>query len=70
MTLRDGTHRTRRNSKWESTVLGTPSHERAMLMELANDLERWPARNAVFREALDRAAHEIAELANGAPRSM
>jgi len=46
-----------------------PSHERLMLLELAADLERWPARNAVFRTALDRAARDLVRLAGQAEAS-
>jgi hypothetical protein len=42
--------------------LGTPAHERLMLLELATDLQNWPARNLIFRAALDRAA-DIRRLA-------
>ena len=48
----------------ESAVLGTPTHDRLMLLELATDLQGWPARNLVFRNALDRAAQELAKIAS------
>jgi hypothetical protein len=56
-------------AEWDSSVLGTPSHERLMLLELACDLERWPARNVVARKALDNAARQVAELASGSGTS-
>jgi hypothetical protein len=45
-------------------ALGTPDHERLMLLELAGDLQSWPARNVVFEKALDRAAQELARMAS------
>lgn len=42
------------------------TQERLMLLELAADLENWPARNLVFRTALDRAAHDLVRLAGQA----
>lgn len=39
------------------------AHERLMLLELATDLESWPARNLVVREALDRAARDLVAMA-------
>ena len=51
----------------ERALLGTPSHERLMLLELAADLQSWPARNAVFRQALDRAAQNLARMASETP---
>lgn len=35
-----------------------------MLLELATDLQNWPARNLVFKEALDRAAHDLVAMAS------
>jgi hypothetical protein len=43
-----------------------PTHDRLMLLELAADLESWPARNIVFRTALDRAARDLVRLAGRA----
>ena len=45
-------------------AFGTPAHERLMLLELAGDLQSWPARNVVFEKALDRAAQELARMAS------
>ena len=39
------------------------AYERLLLLELATDLESWPARNLVVREALDRAAQDRVALA-------
>jgi hypothetical protein len=39
------------------------AYERLMLLELATDLESWPARNLVVREALDRAAQDLVAMA-------
>jgi len=39
------------------------SYERLMLLELATDLESWPVRNLVVREALDRAAQDLVVMA-------
>ena len=47
----------------ENARLGTVSHERLLLLELATDLQNWPARNMVFRQALDRAADDLVRLA-------
>ena len=44
-------------------ALGTSTHERLMLLELAGDLQSWPTRNVVFEQALDRAAQELARMA-------
>ena len=49
--------------------LGSPAHERLMLLELATDLQNWPARNLVFRTALDRAAEDIVRMAGGAEQA-
>ena len=49
----------------ERAPLGTPSHERLMLLELATDLQTWPTRSAVFRTALDRAADDLVRMASG-----
>lgn len=53
-----------RTPEGEGVALDTPQHERLMLLELATDLQRWPARNVVFRRALDRAARDLAKLAS------
>ena len=45
-------------------VMDTPTHDRLMLLELATDLQGWSARNLVFRNALDRAARELARMAS------
>jgi hypothetical protein len=41
----------------------TEAYERLMLLELATDLESWPARNLVVRQALDRAAQDLVAMA-------
>ena len=41
----------------------TEAHERLMLLELATDLESWPVRNLVVRQALDRAAQDLVAMA-------
>lgn len=48
----------------EGAALDAPTHDRLMLLELATDLQGWPARNLVFRDALDRAAQELARMAS------
>lgn len=40
-----------------------PSDERTMLLELASNLQNWPARNVVFQKALDRAAEDLVRMA-------
>lgn len=40
-----------------------PSQERVMLLELAANLQNWPARNVVFTRALDRAAEDLVRMA-------
>ena len=45
-------------------AIGPATHERLMLLELAGDLQSWPARNAVFKKALDHAAQELARMAS------
>jgi hypothetical protein len=42
------------------------AHERLMLLELATDLESWPVRNLVIRQALDRAAQDLVAMAGKA----
>lgn len=44
--------------------VGSLADERAALLELASALEQWPARNIVFRRALDEAALEIVRMAS------
>jgi hypothetical protein len=52
----------------ETAELGSEFHERLMLLELATDLQNWPARNVVFRKALDRAAQDLVRIAGHADR--
>ena len=40
-----------------------PAQERVMLLELAANLQNWPARNMVFTKALDRAAQDLVRMA-------
>ena len=40
------------------------SDDRAMLLELATSLQNWPARNVVFKKALDRAAQDLVRMAS------
>jgi hypothetical protein len=40
-----------------------------MLLELATDLQNWPARNLVFRAALDRAADDLVRMASTADQT-
>jgi hypothetical protein len=40
-----------------------PTHEREMLLELATNLQAWPARNVVFKRALERAAQDLVRIA-------
>ena len=47
----------------ENAAADTEAHERLMLLELATDLESWPARNLVVRQALDRAAQDLVAMA-------
>lgn len=44
--------------------IGTPAHERMMMLELANTLEEWPVRNIVVRQRLDLIAREIVRQAS------
>ena len=55
-----------RAAEYEDGGLDTPAHERLLLLDLAADLQSWPARNVVFRKALDRAAEDLAKLATEA----
>jgi hypothetical protein len=50
----------------EGAAVGSESYERLMLLELATDLESWPVRNLVVREALDRAAQDLVAIAGKA----
>lgn len=50
----------------EDAPADSEAYERLMLLELAIDLESWPARNLVFREALDRAAQDLVAMAGKA----
>jgi hypothetical protein len=47
----------------EDAAVDSEAYERLMLLELATDLESWPARNLVVREALDRAAQDLVAMA-------
>ena len=47
----------------EEGAADSDAYERLMLLELATDLENWPARNLVVREALDRAAQDLVAMA-------
>ena len=47
----------------EEGSVESEAYERLLLLELATDLESWPARNLVVREALDRAAQDLVALA-------
>lgn len=47
----------------EDAATDSESYERLMLLELATDLESWPVRNLVVREALDRAAQDLVAMA-------
>lgn len=47
----------------EEGEAASESYERLLLLELATDLESWPARNLVVREALDRAAQDLVAMA-------
>ena len=40
-----------------------PADEREMLLNLATDLQAWPARNVVFKRALERAARDLVRMA-------
>ena len=46
----------------EEAAADSDAYERLMLLELATDLERWPARNPVVRHALDRAAQDLVAM--------
>ncbi len=50
----------------ENAAVDSESHERLMLLELATDLQSWPVRNLVVRQALDRAAQDLVAMANRA----
>lgn len=50
----------------EEAAADSESHERLMLLELATDLESWPVRNLVVRQALDRAAQDLVAMAGKA----
>ena len=47
----------------EEPAADSDAYERLMLLELATDLESWPVRNPVVRQALDRAAHDLVAMA-------
>ena len=47
----------------EDAAADSEAYERLMLLELATDLETWPARNLVVRQALDRAARDLVAMA-------
>jgi hypothetical protein len=48
---------------------GPADDDRHLLLELALELQRWPVRNTVFREALDRVASDLAQMASKARAS-
>ena len=47
----------------EEAAADSDAYERLMLLELATDLESWPVRNPVVRQALDRAAQDLVAMA-------
>jgi hypothetical protein len=47
----------------EDAAVDSEAYERLMLLELATDLESWPVRNLVVRQALDRAAQDLVTMA-------
>ena len=47
----------------EDSAVDSEAYERLMLLELATDLESWPVRNQVVRQALDRAAQDLVVMA-------
>lgn len=49
----------------DAEEIGSTAHDRLMLLQLASELERWPARNIVYRNALGGVAREIVQLAQG-----
>ena len=55
--------RGRRSPTGEDAAADSESYERLMLLELATDLESWPVRNLVVRQALDRAAQDLVAMA-------
>ena len=59
---------TRRKGESDARKLDAVFQERVMLLELATDLQNWPARNQVFKKALDRAAQDLVRLASHADR--
>ena len=52
----------------ENAPMDSVAQERLMLLELATDLRNWPARNLVFRDALDRAAQDLLAMASAGER--
>jgi hypothetical protein len=51
----------------EDAAADSDAYERLMLLELATDLESWPAKNLVVRQALDRAAQDLVAMAGKGP---
>ena len=47
----------------EDTATDSEAHERLLLLELATDLESWPVKNLVVRQALDRVAQDLVAMA-------
>lgn len=63
MTLRLLSSARGRHAPSDEDAAESESYERLMLLELATDLESWPVRNLVVREALDRAAQNLVAMA-------
>lgn len=55
--------RGRHRSAGEDAAADSETYERLMLLELATDLESWPVKNLVVRQALDRAAQDLVAMA-------
>ena len=61
--------RMRRLPTGENARRDSASQDRLMLLELATDLQNWPARNLVFRQALDLAAQDLMTMASKPDRA-
>ena len=51
----------------DSDAIGSPAHQRSMLLEFASSLEEWPVRSGEYRKRLDQVAREIVRLASLPP---
>lgn len=69
MKLTSGQYLSRHLTAWQDPdAIGSPTHKRSIVLELARTLDDLLERNIVFSPQLDQVAREIARLAGGFSR--